>query len=583
MKEEEYSLKQYFVPFTNVKAVSFISIIGVIVYVNSLFNSPVLDDNRYIFNNLNFRSFNLLSVFTPNIFNTIGQYRALTALFFYLEFQIFHDAIFFFHATQITLHILNTIFLYFVLRRFFKKKFLAFLLSLLFLAHPVQVESVSYVAASGSELFFLFGIFAFLVTTKENINVKHILAVSVLLLLSSLSKETGFLFFIMILFYRFLYRMNIVKIIIGEIIVGIFYLTLRFGIGKVFFHRIEGDPFANLSLILKLVNINAVVFYYLKIFFFPLHLIVNQQWVIRTPDFWNFYFPLIANTVFVCLAIFFGYYIKKWHKEYLKSYLFFCGWFILGMLMISQIFPLDATVADRWFYFPIIGLIGTLGILVNILSQSKENRVLILTLIFSIVLLLSVRTIVRNSNWSDEITLYTHDNKILNNNENESYLGTALFRQKDYENALKHYLFSAKMRGGPQIYYNIANTYVQLYNVKDAEKYYLKAVSYNGDLFSNEDEIKLISYQTLGVLYFQENSFEKMRAIVSNALKKYPKDGSLWGMLTISEFNLGDTRNSKDTLRKAKKFYPKDDDNVVTKNIYFNFVIKQLEGINKRN
>ncbi len=176
MADEEFSLKQYFVPFTNVKAVSFIILIGFIVFANSLVNSPVLDDNRYIFNNPDFQSFNILNNFEPNMFNTIGQYRALTSLFFNIESQLFHDSVFFFHVLQISLHILNTILVYFVFRRFFTQKFLVFLLSILFLIRPVQTESVSYISSSGSELFFVFGFLAFLISIQKTVTFKKMLA-----------------------------------------------------------------------------------------------------------------------------------------------------------------------------------------------------------------------------------------------------------------------------------------------------------------------------------------------------------------------------------------------------------------------
>jgi hypothetical protein len=62
----DLSLKQFFVPLTNAKAIIFIIIIGFIIYGNALFNGFVWDDYPFILNNTDIHSFNISTLIGPS-------------------------------------------------------------------------------------------------------------------------------------------------------------------------------------------------------------------------------------------------------------------------------------------------------------------------------------------------------------------------------------------------------------------------------------------------------------------------------------------------------------------------------------
>jgi len=93
------------------------------------------------------------------------------------------------------------------LKHFFSKK-VSLVLSLFFLIHPIQVESVVFIAQTVSPLLFLFGISAVVLSLRDEISLKRAGIISSLLLLSFLTKETGFLFLFIILLYRVLVKKN---------------------------------------------------------------------------------------------------------------------------------------------------------------------------------------------------------------------------------------------------------------------------------------------------------------------------------------------------------------------------------------
>jgi hypothetical protein len=194
--EQDFSLKEFFspvsalfFPVTTVKAICIIAVVGLIVFANSLFNGFVLDDKRYIISNPSMYSITPSESFLSkyNIFNAdwIGQYRPIPALYFSLLYSMFTTAPFYYHGLSLLIHITNTILLFFLLKHFFNRE-LSLLLSLVFLVHPIQVESISYIAAADNPLFFLFGISALLLGLKSHISRKQLIAISCLTLLSLL-------------------------------------------------------------------------------------------------------------------------------------------------------------------------------------------------------------------------------------------------------------------------------------------------------------------------------------------------------------------------------------------------------------
>src|SRR5258706_8961753 len=209
-QEQEFSFKNLFFPLTNTKVIIWIVIIGFIVFFNMLFNNFVEDDLKYIINYPPVHQINLAVLFGPNDFNKGGQYRPLPATYFAILFSLFNSIPFFYHIIQLVLHTAVTFLIYLLFKKFIPKS-TALLFSLLFLIHPMNVESVSYIAQTVSPIFTLFGLIAFFLLTKEKISTKNYIIGYFLLLLSILNKETGviFIFLIFLYYYLFFKKINL--------------------------------------------------------------------------------------------------------------------------------------------------------------------------------------------------------------------------------------------------------------------------------------------------------------------------------------------------------------------------------------
>lgn len=557
----DFSLKRLFVPLTTLKAIHWIVIIGVAVYANMLFNGFVWDDLGYIVSNNDIHSLNLPLLFSKNLFNSYGYYRPLSATYFAFLYSIFHQQTFFYHILQLTLHIINTTLLFLLFSKFFRKE-ISFLLSLLFLIHPIQVESVSFISASQSELFFLFGIMALLISTKEKIQKKNLIFISFLLLLSLLTKETGILFILMILFYQFLFKQKrFSHILIYTVLSLVIYLFIRFVLAGIFFQKLDLMPIGRLPLSERISNIPEIMYFYIKTFFYPAKLVIDQQWLVSSIDFYHYYLPLILDILFFLLLCIVGFALFRTNKKIFGVFLFFFLWFLLGVSMLLQIFPLDMTVADRWFYFPIVGLLGMIGAGSNLFRGiHNKRRIVGYSLIIFTIILLSVRTMIRNTNWYDNITLYSHDSKIQTNYDIESNFGTALQAQQHYNLAIDHYKKSLEMYSYEITMSNLAHTYEQSNKIPMAKLYYAKIISGQYGKATPEFHSRILedAYERLGWLSMLSDSPNVSKEFIKNAINRYPNSGSLWADLAISEYKLHNKQAALTAASRAKALLPSD-------------------------
>ena len=575
----DFSFKNLFSPLTNAKAITWIIIIGLVVYANMLFNGFVWDDRTFILMNPDVTHLDIFYLFGPNTFNNIsaGQYRPLIAVYFTILHTIFDNSTFFYHIFQLTINITNTILLFYILKKFFNIN-IAFLVVLVFLFHPIQVESVSYIASSDNPIFTFFGLSALLLNSIDNPTWKKTLLVFCLLLCSLLSKETGLLFVILTVVYRYLFlKTNKTAYLCYGILTIIIYLFFRFAVADVYFSIVKLAPIARLSLADRFFTMPAVIFYYLKTFFSPINLVIIQYWTVTSADFSHFYLPLMLDLFSFLLIVFTGRYVWERGRKTFKQFMFFCLWLFLGLGMYSQIYPLDMTVADRWFYFPIIGLLGIFAcVFQEFQVVLAKHKTVVLTCAILLLCVFAIRTIVRNNNWQNAITLYTHDSSIIDNFELENSLGGELNVVGDYEQALPHFQKSVEMFPHETNLFNLGLVYDEKGDVKDAEKYYADAYyipSYGIATYPHKRlEAIYIEYATI---LLQHNP-SKALTVVNDGLIDYPNDTSEWYIKVECEYKLG---NHADAVTAAAKIVQLLPNNGTAINLYNRLINNQAISI----
>ncbi|PIU37508.1 hypothetical protein COS77_00685 [Candidatus Roizmanbacteria bacterium CG06_land_8_20_14_3_00_34_14] len=501
------------------KVVWIFILIGLLVYGLSLFNGFVWDDEEQIVNNVFVHSVkNIPLLFQSSTFNTGGAgvsagtyYRPLMMTFFSFVYQLFGPNPFFFHLFQLFFHILTAILVYLMFKHFFKEM-TAFFMAIIFLVHPAGVESVAYISAVQDIFYVLFGILAFYIVIKNRakFEFKNIFLINTLLFLSLLSKETAILFFIIIFIYQLIFDRKFIfeNLIFFMMTVGI-YALLRFALAGVFFTPYHNAPIVQLSLWQRIMMIPAIFFYYLKLFFYPLDLAVMQHWVIRTLDFRMLLGSLSAGILALLL----------WKKRFNRNFIFFFLWFIITIFPYLQIFPLDMTVAERWFYLPVVGLLGMMG---AVWSKSGNKLVIMGVIIIAI---FSIRSFFRTMDWKNGLTLYGRDIKISKGAfDLENNYGVELFRAGDYQEAKVHFLKSTEL--APYWWTNWNNlgaVYEQEKNYQKASEYYQKSIDNGQYYLAYENMAKIL------VLQGKDNPIAsgKTDEFLRKALEMFPENENL--------------------------------------------------------
>lgn len=543
----DFSFKQLFTPLTSRKAVLIIVFVGLLVFFNGLFNGFVVDDQSQILNNRLVHSVgNIPKLFSGSTFYQGGNlggvnYRPLMTSSFALIYSLFGANSLPFHFVSLVFHILNTL-LIFAVFRYFLPKIQAFLLALVFLVHPINSEVVYYISNLQDLLFLFFGLLALWIIQLTKSSKQGLLVSSLCLLFSFFSKETGLLFIPIILLFKYFFDKKFLATTIFYMSLAILlYLFLRFnalGLQAV----PHGSSMVSLGFAERLINVPAVIFFYLKTFIFPNELSYSWNWVVKNLDLQNFWVPLAA--VLAAALLFFRAGLTVYDKSHnkFKVFVFFLVVFTASLILHIQIFPLDQTVADRWFYLPIIGLLGVIALFIDSYSKKYSSNPISFILII-VIIILSVRTYSRGQDWKDEYTLSKHDSSIsVDDFVIEDSLAFSLFKQEKYEEAKVHAQKSVGLNPNAFNVNLLGQIYLATGDLEKAEELYLRSIRL-GDYYA--------TYQNLVVLKLAYKEPKDAQEFTKKALNKFPNDPKLWLYYSVIEYKLDNLSAARIGIKKA--------------------------------
>ncbi len=543
----------------------FIAVIVFFTFFSSLPNQFVLDDPSQVTKNTLVTSGNIPQIFLGSSFGVTGSnrgegvyYKPIMTSTFALLYKISGENPYSFHLFQIILHGVNSILVFLLFKKFFKNA-LSFIAAVIFSIHPLNSESVLYVSALQEPLFFVFGMSGLLLSLKTYLTKKNIALINLLFLLAILSKETGVLFIFMAVVYRLTLQKDkkeLIKLLTGTVPMIIGYSLLRsYAVGFIPASHDKPYPIMRLTLIERILNIPAMFYYYIRNFFVPYDFAVAQHWVVKKLTFETFYLPLTASLILFSVIGAAGRYLKTKKNSHFSLFLFFFLWFLAGMGAHMNIFPLDVTTADRWFYFPAVGALGMIIITIHQFKLEKKDFFLWACLV--IALLLLGRSVMRSVEWRDGITLDMHDIQFSKDSfPLENNLAFELINKDRYDEAEVHARKSTQL--GPWWWLNWNNLGV-IYRhkgskenpkyFKQAEEYFLKAA--NNTTF-------YLPYENLAELLANYDSPQRAQEFIIKTSKIKPLSGMMWFYLAITQLQLNDQKGALQAAYQAHLLLPAD-------------------------
>ncbi len=407
-----------------------IAALALACYANTLGNGFVFDDSAYLASDA-VRKLAISDIFCSNWMG-LELYRPLTLLSLGLDFQLFGEAPWGYHLTNVLLHAVNSLLLYALARDLLGEDRAALWAALLYASHPLQTEVVAWVSARGDLLASLLSLSALLAHRRRRV-LAYLLYAG-----ACLAKETAMV--LPVALFLADSREGVVawcKRHWGYALALLGVLALRWlALADAPAGPVSTNFLADLGLWQRLGTAVAILPRYLLLIAAPLHLSADYSYAsilpVMSPWDWWFIAGLVCMAALVALP---------WvgRSRFLTFAIAFFGACLLPVANLLFLAP--SGMAERYLHLAMIPVALTWGWAGQCyLRRSPGQRRLIWAVVLVAVVLCGARTIVRNRDWHSDARLFaavlTHypDNARAHDN-----LAFAYYQQKQYARAFRHY------------------------------------------------------------------------------------------------------------------------------------------------
>lgn len=529
-------------------------LLGILVYASSFGHDLLLswNDNQYITENPTIQTIsldNLADIWTNS---PRGEYIPLTYLSYMVNYAIAGDSGGLYHAFNAVFHAINGVLVFLIINKLQDNKAVALIAAILFVVHPLQVETVSWIAARKILLSTTLLLVAFWI---------HIRATHPFLLIlgwvffagSILAYPIGLLapiFFLMIDWYwkdatpkNLIWNIPYVLI---SIIGGIIFVVVR-----------DEGLFADLQTHNPLEIIQLVLWAigdYTVHILAPFDLQHIYTYDLDSSGISKFLLMALGGAVslsLVPLALF----------QPLGRHITLFGTLWVVIFWLPLLFPLGFAGADRFFYLPSVMLFGLLAIalsrLGHLLFQQNQNMSYLSIAVLGIVILLfSGLSISRSQAWKNSEALWTdYLEEVPMSLTALQNLGVYYLAEDDYSQAADTFdQLIAAYPNYPTGYYLRGVIADQEQNYGQAVQFYIQALA----LAPNDPNILTRLEQALVLLgesEFNAGNYRNTLQIYQQALEVFPNYAALRRSYGAALLNIGVLLFEQGNYENALRFY----------------------------
>lgn len=515
------------------------------------------DDRQYVTGNYHVQAgFTLESIRWSFTATQASNWHPLTWLSHMLDCQIYGMNPGHHHMTNVFLHILNTLLLFFILKRISGSRWKSAFIAALFALHPLHVESVAWVAERKdvlSTFFWMLTLWSYSRYVENPRFDKYLLLIFFYILGLMAKPMLVTLPFVLLLldywplkrfqlwpsnnenpaiqrpFYFGLIREKIPLFILSFASSAVTYLVQKSS-GAV--NSLVAIPFH-----LRVANALGSYVDYIGKMLWPHNLAVLYPYP-KSIALWNIVGAGLLLTVITVLVL-----RLLRSKPYLAvGWLWYLGTLVpvIGIVQVGS-----QALADRYTYVPLIGIfiMATWGIS-DWVSKKYYKWIGFFTATTAILLLLMITSRLQVKYWTNSVTLFEHAINVTGDNGiAQLNLGEALAEQGNLNKAVKHYKSDCA-----DAHYELGDTLERKGEISGAVKCYLEAIKIRPGYAK--------AYNNLGVIFAAQNKVEAAIFFLSKALQISPRYAGAHYNLGKIYANLNDPGKAILHYKKALQFDP---------------------------
>ncbi|MBU1000779.1 tetratricopeptide repeat protein [Patescibacteria group bacterium] len=511
----------------------FLLALVLIVYGNSLNNSFLSDDLAEIVQNPNIGNFN--DIFSHGI----GYIRPFL---YWVVFQIgeFNPALF--RSINIFFH-LGSVFLVYTLFNLLYSKRLSFLVACLFAVHPAISETVVWISGGMYTQYGFFFLLSFVLylSSRERISLYWLSVTAYFLSFMSHPQMPLALFLIFPLFEGTFgnLKKNWFKML-PYFLVALVFLLITLSALPERQTALQTTHYQQGGMDNPLITVPVSITSYFELTLFPKTLtLYHSELSFGKTEFAGRF--LITLAFFATLAI-------SYRKN--KFIFFWLSFFLITLLPTLNPFRLNWLVAERYLYIPIIGILAIVGLGFDKLISSAKLRQTGYILFAITIILFSLRTVVRNTDWKNQDNLWIATGKTSPSSPNtHNNLGDVYGRQGDKLAALQEFQKAIELKPDyGDAYHNLANTYGELGQLDKALENYQNALKFNPNLWQ--------SYQNTAAVYFEQKKYDLALLNFQKAVQMNPGNLPLQNAIGIVYLSMGDKDKARDIFQQLLNIDP---------------------------